>query len=215
MIEETNKSSLTLETFNTLRNEIIQGSIRPNERLVAADLAERLKISRTPVREALQLLEADDLVVALKRGYVVREHNRDEIVEIYQVRAALEGMAARLVAEQSGTAAAKRIEAIGAHKDEVGKTNESSLVVDLNNAFHSAIFHECGNLRLERLNNSNSQHFFNYRIAAMYSKEEQLQSVRGHAAILKAIRAHDADAADAAARQHVVDALEVTLSKLR
>lgn len=215
MSEETNKSSLTLETFNTLRNEIIQGSIRPNERLVAADLAERLKISRTPVREALQLLEADDLVVALKRGYVVREHNRDEIVEIYQVRAALEGMAARLVAEQSGTAAAKRIEAIGAHKDEVGKTNESSLVVDLNNAFHSAIFHECGNLRLERLNNSNSQHFFNYRIAAMYSKEEQLQSVRGHAAILKAIRAHDADAADAAARQHVVDALEVTLSKLR
>lgn len=215
MSEETGKSSLTLDTFNTLRNEIIQGAIRPNERLIAADLAERLKISRTPVREALQLLEADDLVVALKRGYVVREHNRDEIVEIYQVRAALEGMAARLVAEQSGTAAAKRIESIGAHKDEVGKTNDSTLVVDLNTAFHSAIFHECGNSRLERQNNSNSQHFFNYRIAAMYSKEEQLLSVRGHAAILKAIRAHDGDAADAAARQHVMDALDVTLSKLR
>jgi DNA-binding GntR family transcriptional regulator len=65
------------------------------------------------------------------------------------------------------------------------------------------------------LNRSNSQHFFNYRIAALYTKEEQLISVRGHARIIKALKAHDGDAADRAAREHVLDALDVTLLKLR
>lgn len=215
MTEKTSNGSLTLDAFNRLRDDIIQGVIRPNERLIAADLAATLKTSRTPIREALQLLEAEDLVIGIKRGYVVREHTRDEIVEIYQVRAALEGMAARLVAEQSGTAAAKKIEAIGAHKDSLGKTNESNQVVDLNNQFHAAIFAACGNARLERLNRSNSQHFFNYRIAALYTKEEQLHSVRGHALIIKALKAHDGDAAERAAREHVLDSLDVTLLKLR
>ncbi len=215
MTEKTSNGSLTLDAFNRLRDDIIQGVIRPNERLIAADLAATLKTSRTPIREALQLLEAEDLVIGIKRGYVVREHTRDEIVEIYQVRAALEGMAARLVAEQTGAAAAKKIEAIGAHKDSLGKTNESNQVVDLNNQFHAAIFAACGNARLEKLNRSNSQHFFNYRIAALYTKEEQLHSVRGHALIIKALKAHDGDAADRAAREHVLDALDVTLLKLR
>ena len=215
MTEKTSNGSLTLDAFNRLRDDIIQGVIRPNERLIAADLAATLKTSRTPIREALQLLEAEDLVIGIKRGYVVREHTRDEIVEIYQVRAALEGMAARLVADQSGTAAAKKIEAIGAHKDSLGKTNESNQVVDLNNQFHAAIFAACGNARLEKLNRSNSQHFFNYRIAALYTKEEQLHSVRGHALIIKALKAHDGDAAERAAREHVLDSLDVTLLKLR
>ncbi|MBO0788262.1 MAG: GntR family transcriptional regulator, partial [Actinobacteria bacterium] len=98
MYQATRTQSLTSETCDRLRAEIIRGSIRPNERLVAADLAERLSISRTPVREALQLLEAEGLVVALKRGYMVREHTGTEIREIYEVRAALEGMSARLAA---------------------------------------------------------------------------------------------------------------------
>ncbi len=215
MTEITSNGSLTLEVFNRLRDDIIQGVIRPNERLIAADLAAALNTSRTPIREALQLLEADGLVAGAKRGYVVREYTREEIVEIYQVRAALEGMAARLVAEQSGNASVKAIEAIGAHKDSLGRSDDSSHVVDLNNEFHAAIFSACGNARLEKLNRTNSQHFFNYRIAELYSKEEQLASVRGHARIIKALRAHDGDAADAAAREHVLDALEVTLLKIR
>ena len=214
MTEKTSNGSLTLEAFNRLRDDIIQGVIRPNERLIAADLAATLNTSRTPIREALQLLEAEGLVLGIKRGYVVREYTREEIIEIYQVRAALEGMAARLVAEKSGTTAVKTIEAIGAHKDSVGK-GDSSVVVDLNNAFHAAIFTASGNARLEKLNRTNSQHFFNYRIAEMYSKEEQLVSVRGHARIIKALKAHDGDAADTAAREHVLDALDVTLLKLR
>ena len=150
-----------------------------------------------------------------KRGYVVREHTRDEIVEIYEVRASLEGMAARLAAQKAGTAAYKEIEKIGAHKDSLITSNDRDLIVDLNDQFHAAIFTACGNSRLERINRSNSKHFFNHRIAQMYTKEETKLSIKGHAAILKAIKNHDADEAESTAQQHVFDALEVTLLKLR
>jgi DNA-binding GntR family transcriptional regulator len=215
MIDSAPKGSLTLEALTRLRDEIIQGKIRPNERLIAADLAERLSTSRTPIREALQLLEAEQLVIAAKRGYVVREHTKDEIVEIYEVRAALEGMAARLAAQKAGTSAYKEIEAIGAHKDSLITSNDRKLIVDLNDEFHAAIFVACGNSRLDRINRSNSQHFFNYRIAELYTKEETKISIKGHALILKAIKNHDADQADMAAQEHVLEALKVMLLKLR
>ena len=215
MTDSSPKGSLTFEALTRLRDEIIQGKIRPNERLIAADLAERLNTSRTPIREALQLLEAEQLVVAAKRGYVVREHTKEEIVEIYEVRAALEGMAARLAAQKTGTSAYKEIEAIGAHRDSLIASNDRKLIVDLNDEFHAAIFSACGNSRLDRINRSNSQHFFNYRISELYTKEETKISIKGHALILKAIKNHDGDQADSAAQEHVRDALKVTLLKLR
>ena len=215
MSDSAPKGSLTFEALTRLRDEIIQGKMRPNERLIAADLAERLNTSRTPIREALQLLEAEQLVVAAKRGYVVREHTKEEIVEIYEVRAALEGMAARLAAQKSGTSAYKEIEAIGAHRDSLIASNDRKLIVDLNDEFHAAIFTASGNSRLDRINRSNSQHFFNYRISELYTKEETKISIKGHALILKAIKNHDADEADSAAQEHVLEALKVTLLKLR
>jgi DNA-binding GntR family transcriptional regulator len=215
MTDTSPKGSLTFEALTLLRDEIIQGKMRPNERLIAADLAERLNTSRTPIREALQLLEAEQLVVAAKRGYVVREHTKEEIVEIYEVRAALEGMAARLAAQKTGTSAYKEIEAIGAHRDSLISSNDRKLIVDLNDEFHAAIFVACGNSRLDRINRSNSQHFFNYRISELYTKEETKISIKGHALILKAIKNHDADQADSAAQEHVLEALKVTLLKLR
>lgn len=215
MSDSAPKGSLTFEALIRLRDEIIQGKIRPNERLIAADLALRLNTSRTPIREALQLLEAEQLVVAAKQGFVVREHTKEEIVEIYEVRAALEGMAARLAAQKSGTSAYKEIEAIGAHRDSLIALNDRKLIVDLNDEFHAAIFTACGNSRLNRINRSNSQHFFNYRISELYTKEETKISIKGHALILKAIKNHDADQADSAAQEHVLEALKVTLLKLR
>lgn len=212
MSQATRAQSLTSETYDRLRTEIIRGSIRPNERLVAADLAERLRISRTPVREALQLLEAEGLVVALKRGYMVREHTGNEIREIYEVRAALEGMSARLAAMRASDEAIAAITGIGAH-DNKAALAEPWRLVDLNSQFHAAVVAACSNERLGNLNRRNSEHFFNYRIAALYSETEARAAVRGHARILAALKARDADAAERAAREHVEEALAVTLRK--
>lgn len=207
-------ASLTEEAHRQLRDDIIQGRIRPNQRLIAADLAERLEISRTPIREALQLLAAEGLVVGVKRGYMVREHTADEIREIYEIRAALEGMAARLVAERGTDEDILAIEKIGAHDDALANSPRTDLV-RLNKLFHRAIVDAASNARLGRVNQRNSEHFFNYKIAELYTDAEALVAVRGHARILQAIKDRDAGAAGSAARDHVIDALGVTLSKLR
>ncbi|MGH8514646.1 MAG: GntR family transcriptional regulator, partial [Gammaproteobacteria bacterium] len=84
------------ELHQQLRDAIIEGRFRPNERLVEADLAELLNVSRTPIRECLQRLVAEGLVTRVRRGWVVHEHTPEEIGEIYDVRAGLEGWAVRL-----------------------------------------------------------------------------------------------------------------------
>src|SRR3978361_1268708 len=94
-VAESQPSNRAAEGYEENRGAIVEGKIRPNERLIEADLAERLEVSRTPVRESMQRLAADGLVISRRRGWAVREHSPQEIQEIYEVRAALEGYAAR------------------------------------------------------------------------------------------------------------------------
>ncbi|MEY9855514.1 DNA-binding GntR family transcriptional regulator [Catenulispora sp. GAS73] len=206
--------SLAEEALRQLRSDIIAGRIRPNTHLVAGELAERLDISRTPVREALQVLASEGLVVATRRGFVVHEHSAEEIKNIYEVRAALEAMAARLAAERADPGTVRALAAIGAHDPGVVDRPREELVT-LNEAFHEAVMVASGNPRLAAVNERNSQHFFNHEIARLYTREEAAAAVAGHAKILEAITKRDPDAAAAAAREHVLEALDVTLRKLR
>ena len=82
-------TTLSDEVYERLRDEIVKGLIRPNERLVELDLAERLGVSRTPVRESLKRLSAEGLIHGGRHHLVVREHAPEEIREIYESRAAL------------------------------------------------------------------------------------------------------------------------------
>jgi DNA-binding GntR family transcriptional regulator len=207
-------SSLTLEARDLLRRQIIEGALRPRERLIAADLADKLQVSRTPVREALYLLASEGLVVPAKRGFAVREFTPSEIKEIYEVRAALEGMAARLAAERGGREAIEAVLAIEAGTVTLA-TSARQVLVDRNTLFHRAIFVAAGNERLGRLNGQQTEHFFNYRIADLYTDEEAAASIEGHRQIEAALQKRDGDAAEKAARDHILEALSVTLRKLR
>lgn len=206
--------SLTEEAHRRIRADIIEGRIRPNVHLVANDLAQQLEISRTPIREALQLLASEGLVIATRRGFVVHEFSAEEIRFIYEIRAALEGMAARLAAGRATSAQITALEKLGAHTKAAAESPRD-VIVDLNDAFHEAIMVAAGNPRLQNINSRNSEHFFNYNIAKLYSHEEAALAITEHSIMLKAIKKRDADAAAKASREHVMNALEVTLQKLR
>nr|MCW2728403.1 transcriptional regulator, GntR family [Aeromicrobium sp.] len=206
--------SLTDEAHRRIRADIIEGRIRPNMHLVANDLAQQLEISRTPIREALQLLASEGLVVATRRGFVVREHSSEEIRYIYEVRAALEEMASRLAAERATDEHIAALERLGAHTETVADSPRD-VIVDLNNAFHEAVMTAAGNPRLHSINSRNSEHFFNYNIAKLYSHDEAARAIHEHELLLKAIKSRSGDDAAKAAREHVMNALEVTLRKLR
>jgi DNA-binding GntR family transcriptional regulator len=208
-------TSLAGEAYQRLREAILRGECRPNQRLVEAELAEWLQVSRTPLREGLARLAAEGLVMSRRRGWVVREHTPDEIREIYEVRAALEGMAAFLASERASDEQLARIVEVHEVGDDDLVRAPRARLVEVNDAFHEAIVEGVGNERLRHLIRQNREFFFNYRIAELYTEDEARASLDGHADVVSALRDRDSERAELAMRRHILEARDVTLSKVR
>lgn len=201
--------------YEKLRGAIVRGELRPNERLIETDLAEWLNVSRTPIRESLHRLAADRLVENRRRGWVVRDPTSAEIREIYELRAALEGYAARLAAERASDEDLARISA-QAKRDAaiVNKKGNREHFVETNENFHNGIVDLCGNGRLANAVNMHRQFYYNQRLAATYTRADQVAAAQGHLAIVAAVAARNGDLAERLTRKHVADALEVALARL-
>ena len=207
--------NLTTEVYERLRQAIVEGSIRPNERLIEADLAARLEVSRTPVRESMLRLAGDGLIIAHRRGWIVREHSAEEIREVYEVRAGLEGFAARLAAERATDSELATINAI--HQEYVDKVNTESRghLVEHNDEFHNAVIAAAKNSALAELIRRNSQYYFIHRISGFLTDEEVRASIAGHEELVQALLARDPDLAERAARLRVLDGLAKVLAHVR
>lgn len=206
---------LSQRTYQQLRDAIVRGEIRPNEHLVETELAERLQTSRTPVRESLQRLASEGLIVGRRRGWAVREHSADEIRQIYEVRAGLEGFAARLAAERGADEQIEEIRRLHTKGEEDLAPSARQRLVDVNDAFHEAIVAAADNESMTKMIRRCRKHFFNYRLAELYTDQEAASSVAGHGAIVDALLRRDGEAAEQAMRQHVTEALVATLARFR
>ena len=207
--------NLTVEVYEKLRNAIVAGEIRPNERLIESDLAERLEVSRTPVRESMLRLAGDGLIVSVRRGWVVREHSAQEITEVYEVRAALEGFAAGLAAERASDEELANIEAIHLRYREQVEGSTRGQLVTHNDEFHEAIIAATHNELLAQRIHDNSQYYFIHRIAGFLSDEEVRKSIEGHGEQVAALMARDSLLAERVVRSHVLGGLKNVLAKLR
>jgi len=202
----------TDEVYERLRAEIIRGDLRPREALSEIEIAERLQVSRTPVRESLQRLDSEGLITSHRRRWIVYEHSIAEIREIYEVRAALEGYSARLACQRAtedelAELTELRVEAANADL-------ESDKRVDLNEHLHDTVLRFAHNGTLLKQARTSRLFFFNRRVAQLYTQADLRVSATQHQALLDAILHRDAPAAEAAAREHVEYALELILRKL-
>jgi DNA-binding GntR family transcriptional regulator len=207
-------SGLADGVYQRLRSAIVRGELRPNERLVEADLADWLEVSRTPVRECLQRLAAERLVANRRRGWVVLDHSIEDIREIYGVRAALEGYAAQLAARQATDDQVERIMALASIDPATYADPPRRGFVEYNQQFHDMVVESCGNSRLAEAIRRSREYYFNYRIAAVYTAAEVAEAIGGHRAIGQAIQRREPDAAERLARAHVHEALEAAVMKL-
>jgi DNA-binding GntR family transcriptional regulator len=208
-------TNLATEVYEQLRKAIVEGSIRPNERLIEADLAAGLKVSRTPIRESMLRLAGDGLIVAHRRGWIVREHSQQEIREVYEVRAALEGFAAGLAAQRATDEELAGIKAIHqAYIDTVSGESRDHLV-EHNDAFHNAVVAAAKNTLLAEQIHRNGQYYFIHRISGFLNDEEVRTSIAGHESIVQALLARDAELAERTARALVLDGLANVLSHVR
>jgi DNA-binding GntR family transcriptional regulator len=200
--------------YARMREAIVTGRYRPNERLVETDLAEHFSVSRTPIREALHQLAADGLVVAARHGWTVREHDAAEVRQIYEVRMAMEGFAARLAAERGEPSALDRVAAVHQQYGAALVDASPAEQVRLNEEFHGTVVDACGNDRLRRLIARNREYYFDYKIARLYSREEMAGGVSEHAGLVEALAGRDGDAAERLTREHFRHGLAIILDRL-
>lgn len=205
-------SHLSDDVYRQLRSQIVRGVLRPNEALVEADIAERLGVSRTPVRESLQRLSADGLIVSRRRRWAVYEHTRDEVVELYEVRAALEGHAARLAAERAGEdELAEMADMVG---DVTALETRGRERVELNERFHDMVDRASHNSQLVTQIMRNRLFAFNYRVASAYSPEQYAASWAQHQDLVTALAQRDVDRAGELARRHVEYSLALIINQV-
>lgn len=203
--------SLADSVYATLHRQIVTGHYRPNQRLVETAIAAELGASRTPVREALLRLAKDGLAVRSSQGLTVREFTLREIREIYEVRAALEGLAARLAAER---ATEQQLSDIQAKHERVAHTAEHERIdrldlVEANADFHNAVIESAGNSRLSSFATRNLSYFFNTEVAALTTEHTLQCSIEEHGEIMAALVARDPDRAEERACAHVISGLRL------
>lgn len=205
--------SRTEFAYTSLRQRIESGVLRPNSRLVAAKLADELGTSRTPIRDALLRLADEGLVNKEPSGWVVHEHSKEEIREIYEVRAALEGFAARLTAGNASDEYHARIAAL-LPEGPAGSDDVPATLSERDTAFHWEIVKGCGNSRLLSAIESTRDYYFQRKIIAMLSYAPTPHQATDHKSILEAILDRDPDAADLHTRAHLMSSLDAVLDRI-
>lgn len=142
----------SLVAVEVIREAIMDGRLAPGQRLKEEELARELGISRTPVREALLILQTDGLVEASpNRGATVRSYDLDDLGDLYMLRAALEGVAARLAAERATPRELAKLRRSCDRFDAVAGEGSLNDLVRENLVFHDAILDIAGNDRIAQL----------------------------------------------------------------
>lgn len=194
------------KAVDRMRELIIKGELAPGARVSEAALAEAFGLSRTPVREAIKQLQVEGLVNIVPRvGTFVSAPSRREIVELFQVKEALEGLGARLMAYRGRSAELEQLERNVRESEEAVGEEELERYVELIDEFHNLIISGADNGKL-------SDHYRTLMNQLAYGRlvftslnrpGRPAKSVAEHRAVLEAIDAKDAEGAELAMREHV------------
>ena len=199
------------QVYRALLDAISDGSLAPGTRITQEDLAERLAVSRQPVLQALRLLKKDGLVLdAPGRGVLVAPLDPGWIAHVYEVRGALDALAAKLAAVRHAVLDPRLVEA--GRRAARGRNIKAMIEADI--AFHHAIYAASGNPLVERSAQLHWVHLRRVMGAVLQQTRQREQIWDEHAAIAEAIRAGDAARAVELIEHHGRNASENLLARL-
>lgn len=179
------------------------GRLQPGERLIETKLAEMLRISRTPIREAIRKLEKEGLVVPLTSGGVgVYSLSRDDLKDLYDCRAALEGLAARQAALRITEEQIAELDGILKKTSTALDLGDIETVVRNNTRFHDAIIQASGNRRLQRIMDELRSQILQVRTVSLHILTRP-GFFAEHQALFQALRKHDPREAETVAKWHI------------
>ena len=200
--------------FENLREAIVEGKLKPGQRLMEVQLADQLGVSRTPVREAIRKLELEGLVVMLPRkGAYVADLSLKDMIDVLEIRASLEGLAASLAAQRISDEDIKKLESIvDEFKDSVSDLDvESLLKKDVE--FHECIFKATNNQKLHQIINSLWEQVYRFRFTYVSDYDSTVNIIEEHKMILDAIKNRDSELAKKYAMEHIQTAENFMIKK--
>lgn len=208
--------SLPEQIAARLSERIVSGTYAPGQRIMEQAVAAEFEVSRGPVREALRLLEKDGLVMILaRRGAQVTNPTIAEVNEIFDIRAMLNGLRDRSIAENPQRepllpVLEQEVSALSGHADQPDATAYIDTVLRLNRLLTQAT----GNRRLQTILGSLAVQTIRYTRLGLSTPERRRQSVRHWQDLLRAIREGDGDAAERIARRRVLDSRDAAIEQL-
>ncbi|HPT86322.1 MAG TPA: GntR family transcriptional regulator [Bacillota bacterium] len=202
--------------FESLREAIISGQLRPGERMMEIQLAEEMGVSRTPVREAIRKLELEGLVEMIPRkgAYVAGLSLRD-IADVFEIRRALEGLAAELAADRITDEELERLErylVIISEQIEAGNLEE---VVQTDTDFHTLLYQASRNNRLSQIINNLREQIQRFRTTSLSYPGRMKAALEEHRKIVEAISSRDEEQARRIAQEHIENAENSLMSVIQ
>ena len=191
--------------FNTLRQAILKGELKPGERLMEIQLANKLGVSRTPVREAIRKLELEGLVLMIPRkGAEVAESTRQDMEDVLEVRTALEELAVKDACDHITDAQLSELKkASNEFKKALLEGKDLVTCADADMHFHDVILSATNNRRLIQMLNNLSEQMYRYRMEYLKDERTHKTLIEEHDAIRRALKKHDKVKAGAAIRVHI------------
>lgn len=219
------KAKYAIERQKTLREQIVDsikesiatGKLKPGEKICETKLAEDLGISRTPLREAIQTLEAEGfLKVIPRKGAVVNEYSEKDIQDIYEIKATLEGLAARLAAKNLSKSEIDHLGEINGQLKSMSLKNESSVsrFFKIHNQFHELFLKASNNERLYQLNCQLMEPFKRFRLSSLAIPGRFEEAIATHDEIVEAFKSRNAEKVEKLVIQNVKAGGRALLKKL-
>lgn len=202
--------------FNTLRHAILKGELEPGERLMEIALAQKLGVSRTPIREAIRKLELEGLVVMVPRkGAEVADITEKDLRDVLEVRTALEELSIELAMKNMTDEDYENLKNASKSFAKDSEGDDLIKIAEADVAFHEVIYMATGNKRLIQMINNLREQMYRYRLEYIKDKSTHARLVEEHERIIEAMQKQDVNAAKAAIKLHVENQEENILKSIK
>ena len=189
--------------FNTLRQAILRGELKPGERLMEIQLANKLGVSRTPIREAIRKLELEGLVLVIPRkGAEVADIKEKSLRDVLEVRKALEELSVQLACEKIT-------------KEEIEELKDITQIAEADVHFHDIINTASGNQKLIQLLNNLREQMYRYRVEYLKNPEVYPQLIAEHEELITKITHHEKQEATKIMCRHIDNQVEAVTDVIR
>lgn len=190
--------------FNTLREAILKGELRPGERLMELQLASKLGVSRTPIREAIRMLEQEGLAVTIPRkGAEVARMTEKDMEDVLQVRDALDELASSIACRQITAQELEELRLTMREFEESMKTGDIKKIAEVDVRFHDIIYKATRNPKLENILSNLREQMYRYRIEYLKDARTYPTLIKEHTEIVEGLAKRDKDRVTAAMHKHV------------